>query len=469
MSTDLADTLLARAPRGSEPVAILPVAAAELAPWLNKQEPEIRDWIAAVGFTAKPHSTCFVPGTGGALARVLVGIAEPLGPWALAGLPLTLAEGVYGLDPRFESQLTPADAALLTVGWAVGGYQFTRYKNRDREAAQLVVPAACDLAECQRVAQAVGIARDLINTPANDLGPDDLADAARSVADRFGATTRVVRGEALLDQNFPAIHAVGRASHRPPCLIDFTWGEVTAPRVTLVGKGICFDSGGLDLKPADNMLLMKKDMGGAAHALGLAHAVMDAGLPVRLRVLIAAAENSVGGDAFRPGDILATRNGKTVEVGNTDAEGRLVLCDALTLGDEDSPDLMVDIATLTGAARVALGTDVPALFTPDDALAEALCIQAEKLRDPLWRLPLWADYQNLLDSPVADTNNISPGAFGGAITAALFLAGFVEQAKAWAHVDMMAWNRSARPGRPVGGEALALRALYGYLATTYGR
>jgi leucyl aminopeptidase len=299
------------------------------------------------------------------------------------------------------------------------------------------------------------------------MGPPDLAAASEAVAAEHGATCKVISGDALLAQNLPAIHAVGRAASRPPCLIDLTWGEADAPKVTLVGKGVCFDSGGLDIKPASAMLLMKKDMGGAAHALALGQAVMALNLPVRLRVLIAAVENSISADAFRPGDILPTRKGITVEVGNTDAEGRLVLCDALALAEEDAPDLLIDFATLTGAARVALGPELPALFTPDDDLARDLADAAAAEADPLWRLPLWRPYAEWLASPIADTNNVSDGGFAGAITAALFLQKFVDPARAWAHLDLYAWIASAKPGRPKGGEAMTLRACLAAIERRY--
>ncbi|MGH6959389.1 MAG: leucyl aminopeptidase family protein, partial [Dongiaceae bacterium] len=315
----------------------------------------------------------------------------------------------------------------------------------------------------ERTARAVFLVRDLVNTPAEDMGPAELAAAAEGVARAAGARLKVVVGDALLKANYPMVHAVGRASARAPRLIDLRWGD-RGPRIALVGKGVCFDSGGLDLKPSSNMLLMKKDMGGAAHVLALAQMIMATGLPVRLRVLVPAVENSVSGNAFRPLDVLRSRKGLTVEVGNTDAEGRLILADALAEACTEKPDLLVDCATLTGAARVALGTDLPALFANDDATAEALLRHGQAEDDPLWRLPLHRPYRKQLDSKVADINNVSAGAYGGAITAALFLAEFVEPAVPWVHIDMMAWNVSARPGRPEGGEAVALRALYALIA-----
>ncbi|MBF0391146.1 MAG: leucyl aminopeptidase family protein, partial [Alphaproteobacteria bacterium] len=312
------------------------------------------------------------------------------------------------------------------------------------------------------------LVRDLINAPASHMGPEELAAAAQDLAARHAARCRVVVGEALLNENWPAVHAVGRASDRAPRLIDLRWGDEQAPRVTLVGKGVCFDSGGLDIKPSSGMKLMKKDMGGAAHALGLAHMVMAANLPVRLRVLIPAVENAVSGRAMRPLDVIGTRKGTTVEIGNTDAEGRLILCDALAEADGEKPALLLDMATLTGAARVALGTELPALFSNDDKLAEDILRHGRRTRDPLWRLPLWAGYRRQLDSKVADLSSISDSPFAGAVTAALFLQDFVSPTTPWAHIDMMAWNGAARPGRPEGGEAMCLRALFALIAGRHG-
>jgi leucyl aminopeptidase len=323
----------------------------------------------------------------------------------------------------------------------------------------LVWPKGADRAAVTRAVEAIFLVRDLINTPASDMGPAELAEAAGALARKHGARESVVVGDALIKGNFPAVYGVGRASARAPRLIDLRWGG-GGPRVAVVGKGVCFDSGGLDLKSASNMKLMKKDMGGAAHALGLADMIMGAGLEVRLRVLVPAVENSVSGNALRPLDVLQTRKGATVEVGNTDAEGRLILCDALYEADRDEPDLLIDFATLTGAARVALGTDLPALFCRDDGLAERLLRHATAQQDPLWRLPLYAPYRKMLESQVADLNNAPDSPYAGAITAALFLAEFVRPKTAWAHLDLFAWNASAAPGRPIGGEAMGLRAAF---------
>jgi leucyl aminopeptidase len=421
----------------------------------STQPSAVAAWVGNTGFTAKPGSLCLLPGPEGALERVLAGVDPDEGPWAGAGLPSALPPGVYRIDPPPP----PRRASQLALGWALGSYAFSRYKKEEPPFATLVWPKGADRAAVSRAAAATRLVRDLINTPACDMGPGELAAVARRLGRAHKARVSVVVGGQLLKKHYPAIHAVGRASARAPRLIDLRWGA-KGPRVTVVGKGVCFDSGGLDLKPSGAMLLMKKDMGGAAHALGLAEMIMAAGLPLRLRVLIPAVENSVSGDAFRPLDVLSTRKGLTVEVGNTDAEGRLILCDALAEAAREKPALIVDFATLTGAARTALGADLPALFCNDDALAAQLLDKGTAEHDPLWRLPLHRPYRKLLDSKVADLNNVSEGPYAGAITAALFLAEFVGAETPWAHIDLLAWNRSARAGRPVGGEAMSLRAVY---------
>ncbi|MCB9604143.1 MAG: leucyl aminopeptidase family protein [Sandaracinus sp.] len=406
-----------------------------------------------------------MPKRDGGLAGVLFVQPESASPFEWARLPGELPKGRYHLAGTFDAE--HAEAAAL--GWALALYRFDRYKRKPiAPSKKLAWPEGADQGRVKRLVEATYLVRDLVNLPANDLGPGELETAAVSVAGAHGAAVRVVRGDELLSENYPAIHAVGRASSRAPRLIDLTWGDPKHPKVTLVGKGVCFDSGGLDLKPASNMLLMKKDMGGAAHVIALAHAVMDAKLPVRLRVLVAAVENSVSGDAFRPMDVLSSRKGLTIEVGNTDAEGRLILCDALADACDDHPDLLVDFATLTGAARVALGTELPALFCNDDTLAQQILDAGTEARDPLWRLPLWRDYDRFLDSKTADVSNTGSSGFGGAITAALFLQRFVSGGTPWAHIDLMAWNNDSRAGRPKGGEAMALRAFYRLLETRYG-
>ena len=431
--------------------------------WLAGQGDAAAAWVRANRFAAKPGDHCLVPAADGSVARVLLGVESARDPWAYAGLPAALPEGDYRLADGLDGQAA-TDAAL---GWALGGYRFTRYRAPDEPLARLVWPAHCDRRHVENLAAAVFLVRDLINTPAEDMGPDALAAAAVELAGIHGGKCAVIVGDDLLASNYPLVHAVGRAAARAPRLVDLTWGAADAPKLTLVGKGVCFDTGGLDLKSAGGMMLMKKDMGGAAHVLGLARAVMGAGLAVRLRVLVPAVENSVAGNAIRPLDVVRARKGVTVEIGNTDAEGRLVLADALTEADGERPELLIDCATLTGAARVALGPDLPALFTPDDALAADLLRNAAAECDPLWRLPLWAPYRAMLDSRVADINNVSDGPYGGALTAALFLAEFVTDTPAWAHLDMMAWNLKARPGRPVGGEAVALRALFATIAERF--
>jgi leucyl aminopeptidase len=375
-------------------------------------------------------------------------------------LPQHLPDGVY----RFANE--PHDARLAALAFALGTYRFTRYRKAEARKLSLDLPQSLDRDDLQRIVEGVALARDLINTPANDMGPAELAAAAQQLAAQHGATFKSVVGDDLLAQNFPLIHAVGRAAPRAPRLIDINWGEAGDPRITLVGKGVCFDTGGLDVKPDSAMLNMKKDMGGAATALALSHMIMARGLKVRLRLLIPAVENAIAGDSFRPRDIYTSRKGITVEIGNTDAEGRLILADALTLADDDKPELIADFATLTGAARVALGPDVPPFFTDDDALADELAAYGKRENDPLWRLPLWRPYEAMLESKVADINNVG-GSQGGAITAALFMRRFVS-AKSWLHVDVFAWTPSAKPGRPEGGECQAARALYALLCARYG-
>lgn len=384
--------------------------------------------------------------------------------WAYAGLPDTLPEGAYRID-------APLDATAATnaaLGWALATYGFTRYRKRNRDFATLAWPERADRGEVERLARGVFMVRDLVNTPANDMGPAELAGAAEELGKRAGAKVSVIVGDDLLARNYPTIHAVGRASSRAPRLVDLVWGPPDAPKVTLVGKGVCFDSGGLDLKPASGMRIMKKDMGGAATVLGLASAIMDANLKVRLRVLVPAVENAVSANAFRPLDIIRTRSGLTVEIGNTDAEGRLVLCDALTEADSEKPAFIVDCATLTGAARVALGPDLPALFCNDEAFAEEILASGRQANDPLWRMPLWKPYRKMYESKIADLNNVSESAFAGAIIGGLYLEEFVAKTTPWAHIDLYAWNGSARPGRPEGGEAYALRALYALVKKRFG-
>ncbi|MBT7756562.1 MAG: leucyl aminopeptidase family protein [Rhodospirillaceae bacterium] len=428
-------------------------------------------WCESSGFAASAGEFILLPSESGGLAGVLLGLgdaaAQPGDYWAFGTLAKSLPAGHY----RIEGDLPALHAYHAALAWALSHYRFTRYHgagDKDDPVAMLCLPENVDGAALGAAVKGSFLARDLINTPASDMGPAELAEAALALAAEYGGTGTVIVGDDLLAANYPAIHAVGRASTRAPRLIDLAWGKADAPRLTLVGKGVCFDTGGLDLKGAAGMLKMKKDMGGAATVLGLAAMVMAAALPVRLRVLIPAVENAVAGNAYRPGDVLQTRKGLTVEIGNTDAEGRIVLCDALAEADSETPDLIIDIATLTGAARVALGPDLPAFFTGDDELAAALQQAGEAQDDPSWRLPLFAPYGERLKSKVADYNNVSDGPFAGAITAALFLEAFVSDSDRWLHLDSYGWNDKDRPGRPAGGEGLAMRALFAMLAERFG-
>ena len=416
----------------------------------------------ASGFEAGPGQVVMLPGEAGLDA--LVGAGAGQSPFDAAGAALALPEGDWAYDGLPEGW----DATQTAIAFALGGYQFTRYKSPKRAPARLVTAQHCDVAEAERVAKGVMLTRDLINTPAGDMLPSHLEDEARKLAEAHGASVSVITGDDLLAQNYPMIHAVGRAATDAPRLIEFEWGDESHPRLALVGKGVCFDSGGLDIKPADGMLLMKKDMGGSATVLGLASMIMDAKLPVRLHVLIPAVENAIAGNAFRPGDILTSRKGLTVEVGNTDAEGRLVLADAITRACESDPELLIDMATLTGAARVAMGPDVAPFYTDVDAIAEGVAEAGAAIDDPVWRLPLWNRYDDWLDSPIADLSSTGSGRFAGSIAAGLFLHRFGSDAKEWAHFDIFGWTPTARPGRPQGGEMLAGRAVYAYLKTRFG-
>ena len=464
-STEMAFSLIDKT-EGAVPIAAL--TKTEFPAWLENAPERERNWLTSIGFSAEAGKHALVPGESGRLARVLVGLGDGADAegrmWALAGLPTALPEASYRLDavPR------DADPTNLALGWALATYVFARYSAKTRPAAALVWPEDADRGRVERLAAAVFLARDLANTPAGDLGPEELAGEAVRVAKAAGARHRVIVGDDLLAENYPTIHAVGRASVRAPRLVDIVWGDPAAPKLTLVGKGVCFDSGGLDLKTASGMRLMKKDMAGAAIVLGLAQAIMDAQLPVRLRVLLPCVENAVSGNAMRPLDIVRTRKGLTVEIGNTDAEGRLILCDALAEASTEKPELLVDMATLTGAARVALGPELAALFCNDETLARDLLDAAAAEEDPMWRMPLWRPYRKMIDSKIADINNVSESPHAGAVTAALYLQEFVEPQIPWAHLDVMAWNPQSRPGRPEGGEATALRALYAHITQRFG-
>ncbi|PWK85877.1 leucyl aminopeptidase family protein [Fulvimonas soli] len=455
--------LTERQPGDRRSIAIEATDSARLAAARKRLTPAQRRWLDACGFEGAPGSFALLADAGGGLARVLLGVdaREPLA--ALAGLPCTLPAATYHL----AAEGVALDARLAALGWALGAYRFTRYRKAPRAPATLAVDAAT-LAAVRPLAEATALVRDLVNTPTEDMGPKQLADAVKQLGKAHKARVEEWVGDELLEANFPAIHAVGRASHRAPRLVKLEWGKASHPRLAIVGKGVCFDTGGLDLKGADFMRNMKKDMGGAAHAIALAALVMQARLPVRLTLLVPAVENAVAANAMRPGEVLATRAGFTVEVDNTDAEGRLILGDALAYAAEQKPDLILDLATLTGAARVALGPDLPALFANDDALAEAALAAGRDEADPLWRLPLWRPYRKLFESAVADFANGGPSRHAGAIVAALYLERFVPEGTPWLHLDTYAWNDADRPGRPRGGEAQGLRALFALLRRRYG-
>jgi leucyl aminopeptidase len=428
------------------------------APDLN---PAQRQWVAANGFAGQSGRLLALPDGEGTIAGYLFGMGGQ------DRQPLITGLAAAGLEPgRYRLAGAFGDPDLAALGFRLGAYRFDRYR-KSRGAIELDDVEGGDVAEVTRLVEAATLARDLVNTPASDLGPDALEKAARELAARHGMQVEAIVGDDLLARNFPMIHAVGRAAAEPPRLLDLRWGEANHPLVTLVGKGVTFDTGGLDIKPSAGMLLMKKDMGGAANVLGLAHAIMAAGLRLRLRVLLPIVENAISAPSFRPGDILHARNGTTVEIGNTDAEGRLILADALSLADEEAPQMLLDMATLTGAARVALGPDLPPLYSTDDQLAQALVEAGTAMGDPLWRMPLWQPYAALLNSRIADMNNAGQGGLAGSITAALFLQRFVRQARAWVHLDIFAWAPEARPGRPFGGTDQGIRAVYSVLKQRY--
>ena len=446
------------------------VAEGDLAEWLASRDEATRAWLAALRFRAERHQVTCIARPDGSVSGAVLGLGAlssigALEPWHIAGAVDRLPGGPW----RIETPLPAEAATAAALGWAHGSYRFERYRSKPKAAASagLVPPQLADMAYVRRTAAAIAMARDFINMPAADLSPERLADEALALARANGAEGRCIMGDALRE-GYPAIHAVGQASAVAPRLVDFTWGDPSAPKVTLVGKGVCFDTGGLDIKPAAGMLLMKKDMGGAACVLALARMVMESALPVRLRVLVPAVENSISGHAYRPGDVLRTRKGVTVEIGNTDAEGRLVLCDALALADTEQPDLLIDLATLTGAARIALGPELPAVFGTREETVDALLRHGRRIADPLWPMPLWAGYDDDIASKIADVNNASSSTFAGAIIGGLFLKRFVTQSKDWLHVDLFGWNPKDRPGRPVGAEPQAVRALYALLTERYG-
>ncbi|MBC6439960.1 MAG: leucyl aminopeptidase family protein [Rhodospirillales bacterium] len=445
-------------------VAVVPVTRDGLDQWLDKATGAQARWVKEHDFEASSARHLAIPDEDGGMGTVLVAMADPPSRFTLGDLPGVLPRGtVCELKGQFET----AEATQLAIGWALGSYRFDRYREAVRDLARLVAPPTARMDRVAVIAESVNLGRDLINTPAEDMGPAELTDAVAEAASANGAELRIIEGDELLTENFPSVYAVGRASSRPPRLADLVWGDRDAPKVTLVGKGVCFDSGGLDLKPATGMKMMKKDMGGAAAAIALASMIMRLKLPVRLRLLIPAVENAVSGNAFRPLDVITTRKGLTIEIGNTDAEGRVILCDALAEASTEKPDLLIDFATLTGAARVALGPEIPAFLCNDDALAAEVVEHGKNAEEEVWRLPLWPGYRTWMESDVADLSTTGSGKGAGAIAAALFLERFVDDDVSWVHFDIMGWNVNGKPGRPKGGEVMAVRGLLDLIERRY--
>jgi leucyl aminopeptidase len=440
------------------------VRSAEWNQWIERHSETLRRLASAHDFQAQNGRILLAPATDGSIERVLFGAGDKANVNVIGALAQHLPAGAYrvAFAPR---EFAPT---ALTIAWGLGAYVFDRYKKRKRPAPLLAPPEGADMSEAKRIVEASWLARDLVNTPTNDMGPEKLHAATQSLAERYDARLVAIVGDELLAQNYPLIHAVGRAAAQAPRLLHLSWGDPTAPRLALVGKGVCFDTGGLDIKPSIGMRLMKKDMGGAAHALALAQIVMDAQLNVRLDLFVPVVENAISADAFRPGDIIASRKGLTVEIDNTDAEGRLILADALARACEDKPALVLDFATLTGAARTALGPDIPPFYSNDEALAAEFAQAAVETCDPVWRMPLWDAYDGEMDSPIADLKNTGDGAFAGSIYGALFLRRFVD-ASPWAHFDIFAWAPKEKPSRPAGGEAQALRASWRVIKGRFGQ
>jgi len=429
--------------------------------WRSQQTALVKNWLNNTQFSGKGMS--LIPGSEGELAQVIFVSDSDDSYWLCGDLVNQLPAGQYQLNAN-EKQIKTA-----AFSWGLGAYRFDRYQTKNTQRPQLIVPTQAQADEANTLIRSISLVRDLVNTPAADMMPQHLAQTMTTMADEFGAKLTQIVGDELLEQNYPTIHMVGRASENAPRLINLTWGDESAPKVTLIGKGVCFDSGGLDLKPGAGMRLMKKDMGGAAHVIGLAQLIMANNLPIRLRVLVPAVENAVSANAFRPGDVITTRKGITVEIDNTDAEGRLVLCDALAEANNDKPELMIDFATLTGAMRVALGTELPGFFSNDDHVAAGITASGLNVDDPVWRMPLHKPYFDLTGSDIADLANCGKTPFGGAITAALYLEAFVDKQISWSHFDVMAWNNRKLPGRPVGGEAFGIRAVFDYLQRRYSQ
>ncbi len=463
----MTDLTLVEPGKGATP--IWPVSEGDFAKWLGRQPAPVKAWLEAHRFQPKPGRFQTIPSKTGELLGVVVGVGSRVSMWNFAGLSLGLPAGTYCIEP-VRGSLDAGTATIAALGWAHGSYRFERYRKapKGEGGAQLEWPAKADRDYVENTFAAGTMTRNLINTPAGDLGPADLAAAALSLAGDLGATAETTVGSALLTSGYPMVHAVGKAGRQEPRLVDIRWGT-KGPKVTLVGKGVCFDTGGLDLKPADGMLLMKKDMAGAAICLGLLHLIASQKLEVRLRVLLPMVENAVSSDSYHPGDVLSSRKGLTVEIGNTDAEGRLILADALAEADRERPDLLLDFSTLTGAARVALGPDLPALYANEDEVANELMEIGTEESDPSWRMPLWPPYAEMLDSKIADMNNISPGSFAGSITAALFLQKFVTRSPRWVHLDLYGWSNKPRPGRPEGGDPQMLRAVYRLIERRAGK
>jgi leucyl aminopeptidase len=445
-----------------QPIALVPLKKGELDNWLQSLDAKQRNWAEIHGFKARPGQFCFLPGPENEVRSLVFGMQKEGWLNQLSELFSKLPEGAY----RLQCDWSRERRLQASLGWGLAAYRFDRYKKSKGAQATLLLDDDIE-PDVRSLCDAQCLVRDLVNTPTEHMGPAQLADAVKGQAELFGGEFDSIVGEELLNRNFPAIHAVGRASNREPRLLQLTWGEESAPLLALVGKGVCFDTGGLDLKTAAGMALMKKDMGGGAHVLALARLVMQHKLPVRLLMLIPAVENSVSGNAYRPGDVIDTRKGLSVEIGNTDAEGRVVLSDALAYACEQEPGLVVDFATLTGAARIAMGAELTPVFSNHIDVAHAIQSAGDEVEDPMWTLPLYQPYRKLIESPIADLNNSGKSSYGGCITAALFLEHFVETEVPWVHIDTFAWNQSSQPGRPQGGDALGLRAVFRFLQSRY--
>lgn len=441
-------------------IPIVFVTSASYPTWLSKQPTSTQQWLASTQYRAEANTVRLIPDTSGNISMALSCMNGTENLWSAGHLPFALPEGEYYLD------VPDSECKQFAIAWGLGAYQFTRYKKPQRQPAKLFLSDTI-AAEVTNIVDATCMVRDWVNTPTDDMGPTEFADAAAQLATSHGAKLTQIIGEDLLTHNYPSIYTVGRASDDAPRLLDMRWGEAGHPKVTLVGKGVCFDTGGLDIKPSSYMLLMKKDMAGGAHVFGLARMIMQAKLPICLRVLVPVVENSIAGNAYRPGDVITSRSGKTIEVGNTDAEGRVILADALTEAVSENPELLIDMTTLTGAARVAVGTEISAMFSNNDKFAQEVVMHADKVTDPMWRMPLFAPYREHINSQIADLNNNASEPYAGAITAALFLKEFVPDHIPWMHFDLMAWNTKTRPGRPQGGEAMGIRGLFAYLQSKY--